>query len=446
MGKPLVLDGSSNCRLVAESIQAAIEDPHIDRLIVSGIDLECEIASSLLVLFKHRIHPWAEIVVRKCIGPIHGLLTLILEESKASVDVLQLDNTVGKLGVSGAIRRGLSKNRDLCKVKEIALTNSRLSAWIMEDLMTGICTHTGIRNLLFIACEFIPSAAAILSRGLKYSPHVQDLSLYGSKIDDYDLASVVDSCYNLTSIDLGHTDCGPKTISRLGFLLDSSRKSSNCKLTSLDINCHRHLGTSTPSGTDLTALFRGLTQNSTVKHLDITSLPLNDKSAECLVTCLHNNVTLESMVLTDCGLSQVSMTLILENLANFAGMRRLYMDGRHNLGLYGRQQWTELATEALSTRNLLLEALYLPPAFDFYRAEMDQLLDRNLAGRRILLSDGMCKTSPTLQNPSAVWSHVLERVNKVALPDGCKRNPPSKAARRADMTYYMLRQRIMLEN
>lgn len=447
MGQPLVLNGSFlNCRAVSESIRAAIEDPNIDRLIVSGIDLECDIASSLLVLFKHRTHPWEEIAIRRCIGPIHGLLTLILEHSKASVNILQLDNTVTELGVASAIRRGLAKNRDICRVKEIAITNSHLSSWVMEDLMTGICAHTAIRNLFCIGCEFPSGAAGILSQGLKNAPHVQQLSLCFSKIDDYDLASIIDSGYNLTSIDIGHTKCGSKTIARIGALLSSSSNERTCKLESLDINCHRHLGTTVATLTALAPLFQGLQNNTTLKHLDVTSLPVDNGSAESLVSSLQSNATLQSLVLTDCNLSQFSMTLILENLANYTGMRRLYLDGRHNLGLYGREKWTEVATAALRRQNLVLKALHLPPGFDFYRTELDQLLDRNLAGRRILLR----QSTPNgrlhyLENASAMWPHVLERIHKVTLPDHRQQNPQRTAARRADMTYYMLRQRILLE-
>ncbi|KAL3942737.1 MAG: hypothetical protein SGBAC_003112 [Bacillariaceae sp.] len=458
MGMPLLLAGSSDSRSVVESIQAAIDNPRCyDRLIVSGIDLECEIASSLQILFKHRSHPWAEIVILKSIGPIHGLLTLILEHSKAPVNLLTLDNTIGERGVSSAIRRGLSKNRDACKLKEIALTNSCLSAWIMEDLVTGICAHSGVRKLLCVGCEFLPRAAEILSRGLRNAPHVQEMNLYGSQIDDYDLASIVGSCSNLTSIDIGKTICGPKTIDRLGVLLDDSSrgKPAKCKLTSLEMNYYRHLGTVAPLRIDLTPLFQGLAQNSTLKRLTIASLSVDDRSAECLVTCLQKNDTLETMVLTDCGLSQVAMTLILENLANFKGMRRLHLDGRQKLGLYGKQQIAEVATEALRTKNTLLEALPLPPGFDFYRYELDQLLDRNLAGRRMLFrtrrqdDDKMAAAqmhTEVLSNPSAVWPYVLERVNKVTLPNGSQMNPQSTESRRADMIYYMLQQRILLEN
>ena len=83
-------------------------------------------------------------------------------------------------------------------------------------------------------------------------------------------------------------------------------------------------------------------------------------------------------------------------------------------------------------------------------AELDQLLDRNLAGRRILLRQcvenaRLQKHILVLENESAIWPHVLERIDKMALPDHCQMNPQTRAARRADMTYYMLRQRILLE-
>ena len=92
---------------------------------------------------------------------------------------------------------------------------------------------------------------------------------------------------------------------------------------------------------------------------------------------------------------------------------------------------------ALQT-NVILEAIHLPFGYDAYGSKVNDLLDLNRGGRRLLQASNN-EFSHTL------WPLVLERVSRAHLPGSHSRKEMELANRRANMMYSLLRGRVLLE-
>jgi hypothetical protein len=429
MSSLLFLDGSLETRSLVKSIEDARHNPRIDKLIISGIALEYEVASSLAALFKYRVHKWALVDIGRCIGPIHGLLTALLEQSIAPIDVLKLKLTLEENGVASAIHRGLAKNK--IKVHKMKVWASHLSARVIFHVFEGICKHETLEVVSFGKCSFQHGAADEIAKGLQKASRIQQLGLWSSKLGDTDLATIIKCCGNLMHIDLGHNSCGSKTMTALSNLCTTpSPTLRSLNLSYQMISC-----------LDISPLVKGLIRNTSLKQLDLRTTHINDTGVESMVQCLRRNSSLETLILMDCSLSKCSMNLILENIAQFK-VKCVRLDGCHSLGLYGRPEMTQTAFEALQKSNVTLEALYLPPCFDLDRHKLNNLLDLNLGGRRLLHQHD--DVSEQIRTP-ALWPIVLHRINTVHLPGSSRQSHRQRAMRRANMMYFMLRQRLLLE-
>jgi Ran GTPase-activating protein (RanGAP) involved in mRNA processing and transport len=369
--------------------------------------------------------------IRRCIDVTHGLLTAVLEQSIAPIDVLKLQFTFEENGVASAIQRGLAKNK--IKVHKMEVWASHLSASVMFHVFEGICKNETLEAVNFGKCSFQHGAADEIAKGLQKASRIRQLGLWSSRLGDTDLATIIKSCGNLMHIDLGHNSCGSKTMTALGNLCTTpSPTLRSLNLSYQLISC-----------IDVAPLAKGLIRNTSLKQLDLRTTHINDTGVESMVECLRRNRSLETLILTDCSLSRCSMNLMLENIAHFK-VKCVRMDGCHSLGFYERPAMIQTAFEALQKSNVTLEALYLPPFFDLHQHKLNNLLDLNLGGRRLLHQHDDVRELEQIRTP-ALWPIVLYRINTVHLPGSSRQSHRQQAMRRANMMYFMLRQRLLLE-
>jgi hypothetical protein len=180
-----------------------------------------------------------------------------------------------------------------------------------------------------------------------------------------------------------------------------------------------------------------LTRNRSLKELEFRTNFLDYKGVKSIANFLVKNHALENLVLTDCRIDRDSMHIMLENIANFRGIKELHLYGLHTIGLYWRPEWIHLVTEDLrQTKNVSLEALYLPCCFNVYRSDLNDLLDLNLGGRKLLSSPIQASLAPL----------ILDRINKVHLPGSNNQSQEQQAIRRDNMIHFLLHQRLLLEH
>jgi hypothetical protein len=153
------------------------------------------------------------------------------------------------------------------------------------------------------------------------------------------------------------------------------------------------------------------------------------------VQCLLHDNHLEKLMLTDCLLSQDGFQSLLSQLGGIKRLRCLWLDGCQSIGISARKTLANTAEQALQ-QNVTLEFLQFPfGGFDEYMLELDDLLDLNRGGRRLLQEADVC--------PSSLWPVVLGRANTLEFPG---RGGRGSDERRANILYFLLRQHnIMLE-
>lgn len=223
--------------------------------------------------------------IQRCLGPIHGLLTTLLEQSIAPIDVLRIHCSLKERGVSCAIRKGLAQNK--VRIKAIQFWSTDLTGTIMRDISEGISFNDSLEAVGFCHCHFKPDAADELARGLQKSSNIQQLSLCSSLINDNDAAAIVHSGGSLAHINLGSINCGSRTMQALA----SPCKAKNAFLQSLNLS---HQGIL--SCLDISPLAKGLIENTSLRWLNLTGIHLNEAVVENVIQCLRRNRTLQILV------------------------------------------------------------------------------------------------------------------------------------------------------
>jgi hypothetical protein len=73
----------------------------------------------------------------------------------------------------------------------------------------------------------------------------------------------------------------------------------------------------------------------------------------------HNN-TLQQLMLTDCELSNESITCLLRSIPEMKSLTMLSTDGLQRIRIRQRMRWIRLAKHSVMHRNDELEAIHLP--------------------------------------------------------------------------------------
>lgn len=424
---------SLDTRSTVEAVQNGVRNPNsIDSIVLQGLDLECDVAASLAILFSNRVHRWESIEIHNCFGMMGGLITSILQ-SRAPAPINRLCLSTLDKGVALAMKHGLQSEKKVC-ISNLVIKDTKVSMTNLGHLCEGLCKNHTVKAVSFVNCSFEENAFQSVS-SLSY---IQKLDFASCNLKDVDLATIINilhenkNRHNLLHLNLCQNCWQDKTMTAIGGLLDPI-VTPRPTLRTLNLSCPTNLVF------DLKLLMKSLERNMSLKELNLREVPINNKTAECIVHCLVRNHCLETLILTDSALTVYGMDLILRNVNRFKSLKCLRLDGYQSIGLFGRKTWTKMVTNYLQTSNITLERLYLPLCFDMYRFKLNYLLDLNLGGRRLLQSEYCQKIK------APFWKFVLQRINRIHLPGSGRQSQRQQDIRRANMMYHLLRQRVLLE-
>jgi hypothetical protein len=217
----LLLDGSvDDATRIVRKIDNAIDNPIVDKLYIKDVDLKNdngrEIKTSLQTLLLSR--RWSAVDIDNCTGPIHSLISLVLESSPAGVVSLGLDSIVLDSDVELALERGIGINNNNSKTRlsTLQLLGCRLSASNVVSLLRGLKYNETIQTLNFHNSRFDHEAASELSKEeggillLHQCQSLRRLDFSGCHLPDNDVAGLVRSLSNhpnLEHLDLRQNIC-----------------------------------------------------------------------------------------------------------------------------------------------------------------------------------------------------------------------------------------------
>jgi hypothetical protein len=440
-----------------EDIQHSIKSPidEADGVVIDWIDLEdAEIQEALKKLFFQGRRKWVSVEIRKCIGHCMPMVIGWILEASADTPIQTLSLvSVMDEDVALAIRSSLFNNENGPNFAELEILGCQLSPRSLELIFEGLCRdscHTEI--ISFSNSNFLQHSATKLAEGVSKCLRLRKLNLFLCRMADEDVAELVDTlrihCHPLKYLDLGNNRCLSMSMEAIGKWIASP----NIQLESLNLSL-QHLGFHMMH-LNPTPIFSSLAKNNSLRALYLRGNPMDNGDGTCIdsiVQSLTENDSLERLMLTDCYLSNKAHESILQNLCNFKGLRKLWLDGMQRYTRPTNPRLSSTVTEGLRwNRNVVLDEMHLPFRFTDLLLEIDSFMDWNFGGRRLLFQDG----KSSIEVLPALWPQVLERVNEADLPRRSLRRRNGQASdkaneeaiRRADIMYFMVRENASLQH
>jgi hypothetical protein len=233
----LLLDGSvDDATRTVRKIDNAIDNPIVDKLYIKDVDLKNdngEILTSLQKLLLSR--RWSAVDIDNCTGPIHSLISLVLESSPAGVVSFGLDSIVLDSDVELALERGIGDNNSKTRLSVLQLLGCRLSVSNVVSLLQGLKCNETIQTLSFHNSRFDHEAASELSKGIHHQcQSLRKLDLSGCHLPDNDVSGLVRSISNhpnLEQLDLSQNMCTASALRAIEDLLATTTTLRTLDLT-----------------------------------------------------------------------------------------------------------------------------------------------------------------------------------------------------------------------
>ena len=420
---------------VADYLKDLAYNASVGKLVLNALDFAEEgLLERLRILFQTRFGDWDEIVLKYCRGPVDLVVTAILKSS-AKIGTLCLIASTLKDCVGETFSKGLPSNVTLAK---LMIWGTRLSRKNIYSIRQGLIGNTTLKELSFNNSRIEKEATREFCSQLSNQTHnmagLKRLDLFSCDLQDAVVAAIVKSLNghpNLEHLELGKNQCSTASLIAIGTLLGSRK--TNLKYLSLALQDSRK---NIPFF-EISHMTGGLGLNSSLESLMVRGNQLSFNGMKSLVTCLSKNTTLEELMMTDCELGNDSFEYFVTHLHDMKGLRRVWLNGFQSTGIAGRKKMINALETALQT-NVILEAIHMPFGYDAYGSKVNDLLDLNRGGRRLLQASNN-EFSHTL------WPLVLERVNRVHLPGSHRSKEMELANRKANIMYSLLRGRVLLE-
>jgi len=220
------------------------------------------------------------------------------------------DNVLGSLGVS-ALVKSLASNYH---VKKLDLSSNNFGP------------PTQLINVRTNEIELRPGASEDLASFLRESGSLTELSLANNKIEDQDLADIIDAVKEagyITKLDLSRNKGDEKLGEALAVLIGS--KESGVEEVDVSWNKLSHKGA--------LALANGMKDNKKLKKLNISWNSIGNEAGKTFGEVIKKDAVLEVLDLGNCKLETPAITIIAHGLAENKTLSKLILENNY-LGLY----------------------------------------------------------------------------------------------------------------
>ena len=427
----------------------------VEHIFLMGVDLALSATKFELLksIFRDRKAKWRAVTIDRCQGPLEVLLYEILLGSEASIENLTLNSLVITLPLAKALQNGLGRQGR--GIQKISFCGCRWTTQSVTHCLQGLKRNDSIHTIRFNGGRFGGGASMALANAIARCRKIQRLELFSCDLSDQCAATLVSSLLenqNLQHLDLGRNSCQALSLEAIARLLANSTTLHTLNLSLQESQTEDIL---VSAAMNLPLLCSGLRVNSSLKSLYLRGNQLDDVAADALIETLVHDNYLQKLMLTDCLISNSRMKKLLEELVNIKNMRTLWLDGVQDRKISSRVVLYDIALHSLKAKNIDLEVLNLPFGSGF-SWQAQYWLDLNRGGRRLVYV-GNSNSAHGL--PLSCWPLVLERINKLLLPDvahhlttRCHKQDEAsigehdeQGERRANILFYFLRQKILVE-
>jgi hypothetical protein len=418
----LFITGVGDSLAIASRMQASSQDENLTELFLSGVHVDATIVSTVAYLLEQ--DRWEGLHLgQECTGMVAEILEIACREV-AKISILN-DSNSRRLEPSWcrALCKGLQNHPTIKKLM--------LRVTLSNDLAAAL--YEGMRHLEELV---LPISDASMSAIILLAGALQNCqSLRKLKLNRHDLVWTVDECQIKTLMQALENHESLKELSIQGSSCEEAgiRVIADClvhKLEKLDLSNHR-FGGDRLLGTDyLASHLRG----STLKYLSLAGHRLLEKEIALLAdTLARDDCQLEEVCLTNCSISDKSITNFATRLPQMKSLKRLW--------LHDNPFHVEGGTAILNAMefNFELEQVVVPRGRQEPMSEIQQDIEYylllNRAGRRLLRHGGHV--------PRSIWPKVLSRVSETKTKEVCFWSAVKE--RHQDAIFHLLQGPALLE-
>jgi Ran GTPase-activating protein (RanGAP) involved in mRNA processing and transport len=269
-----------------------------------------------------------------------GAAVLLLNALKLNwtVRTLVLRNTSLDLKASKALSDVFSRSRPLQSISLSKLRFQSHANGIPTILFEIMC----LEELALDECTLRAESCAALGRMLRRSKEIRSLTLQNLKLHSMAWITGINHSTSLTTLNLESMDLPPNRVEKLLAVLIDSTTLTNVRLDDMNISdCHfeslsllifknthlKELSLQTNNLLGATLQWLScLTENTTLRSLDLSNNPLGDDGARIIIELLQRNSTLQTLGLINCEIQQPGCDWIARGIATFPGLHYLSID------------------------------------------------------------------------------------------------------------------------
>lgn len=257
--------------------------------------------------------------------------------------------------------------------------------------------HESIENLDKTESRFLDDGASLLAQGLGRNQSLKAVCFSDCNLMDESLSELVKCLHHhpsLEELDISFNKCRSSGMGRLSGLLQHSRSLQRLSMGFQAFGEAKRI--------DLSSFAGVLESNTTtLKYLDLGGNSLRDDAMIPIANALCQNVTLETLDLSENRLSNRGVSTMVASMGGMHGLRRRVLENNR----FDEVAIAELANAL--TVNMVLEDIevegVLKTSSGIAWRKLAYYLDLNWGGRRILFE--------ARDVPLSLWSIILERSN-----------------------------------
>jgi Ran GTPase-activating protein (RanGAP) involved in mRNA processing and transport len=416
-----IIDGNDygRCETVRR-LRSAMQHCKLQYLVISEIDMDENIIEALMDLLRAAPGPWEAVYLEFCEGKLDRTM-----ESLFPLDTIKKLEVAGTISLScmQAISEGLKQCKSL---QELALL-STLDSQNVSTLIDGLKANTGLRALKFIKSTLMEDSIDSLVEFFRHNAKIEEVSLDRCIASESDLVALLTSLTDLLTLkelSIAGIACGEEI--RLA-LLNLIRQNTLSRLSL------RGLGSTGGNGMNELLMSHALSDNHSLRILDLSGNSLDDHTLEILIETMRSNATIEEVRLQENCITNKGACILGRRLHELRGLKRIFLH---------KNEFNENGIKAILygiQRNHRIHEVTVPAVSGITKMSRLHVLINyetclNAGGKQILRSR---------QFPIGLWPQVFERAGKVLFSPYCESQMKSlskwKRVQQMDVMFYLLR-------
>ena len=308
-----IIDGGDygRCEVVGR-LRSAMRQCELQYLVLSEIEIDEEVAEAIAELLKSSRREWEALYIEFCGGKLDHAMTSVM-----ALDTVKRLEVAGTLSLESvrAISEGLRQCRALMELSLFTTLDSDKTSILID----GLEGNVGLKTLKLIKSTIKKDAADLLAKFLRSDRKLKSVSLDHCIASETCMVDLLDSLSGLSTLE---------ELSLAGVTLSKSIVSALSKLsTQIGLEKLSLRDNKVNGRTGMERFFRSgaLSDNNSLRILDISRSKLDDSSLKLLIRTIQSNSILEEVRLEDNCITDDGALFLGNEMHLMKGIRRIFL-------------------------------------------------------------------------------------------------------------------------